>query len=64
MNKINNILSGFVFKLKDEHRLLRNTRMKICINCEDRDGKFCGICGCLLDAKTRVKDEECPKDLW
>lgn len=37
--------------------------MNICNKCKDKDGAWCGICGCLLDAKTRVPEEHCPNNL-
>ena len=39
-------------------------RLKICDACEYREGKRCGICGCMLHAKAKWKTENCPKKLW
>ncbi len=38
--------------------------MSICKKCKYKDDKWCGVCGCLLDAKTRVIEEKCPMKLW
>jgi hypothetical protein len=40
--------------------------MKQCKECSEilyltRNVTECSICGCFLDAKTRVKEESCPK---
>lgn len=61
---IKNILKGFWNKFANKEKNLSNIRMNICNKCKDKDGAWCGICGCLLDAKTRVPEEHCPNNLW
>jgi hypothetical protein len=40
------------------------TRMELCKTCEHFDPTFiqCGICGCFLEAKTRLKNFHCALD--
>lgn len=60
--KVVNIIKGFWFKLINKNANYK--RLDICNACSYKDGKWCGICGCLLDAKTRVSSEHCPKKYW
>lgn len=62
--KVVNIIKGFWFKLTGKHLRMSKYRMKICNTCEYKDGAWCGKCGCLLDAKTRVVDEQCIIRKW
>jgi len=48
---------------------IANQRMEICKNCENLNQEFkifnykflrCGICGCILRAKTKLTFENCP----
>jgi len=48
----------------NKNKLIRDDRMKICNECNNRDDIFCNVCGCLLDAKTRVYKEKCPLNKW
>ena len=48
-----------------------NKRKEICKNCEliknktdDLKGSKCSACGCLIRAKTALKNEKCPKGKW
>ena len=62
--KVKHIALGFWYKFTGKHKCISNKRMAICNSCKYKDGSWCGICGCLLDAKTRVYKEHCPYDLW
>lgn len=68
LNKIKNIIIGFVYKFFKMKTNLANDRLNICKNCPSKlhttMGDVCEECGCILDAKTRVKDEECDLDKW
>ena len=44
--------------------LVRHARARACQTCEFRVGKTCDICGCLLYAKIRLRDEQCPIGMW
>jgi hypothetical protein len=45
-------------------------RAEICSGCESKiqieivDEDICKECGCILSAKTLVKNEKCPKGKW
>lgn len=68
MKKILNILKGWYYKLfnKEEHLVYK--RMPICKHCSHKTnttlGESCNLCGCILDAKTRVEDEHCDINKW
>lgn len=64
VKNIRNIVKGFWFAMTGKHEAMMKERIEICNKCSDKDGDWCGICGCLLDAKTRVYKEHCPNDLW
>jgi hypothetical protein len=42
--------------------------MEICSKCEYRikilNEDICDLCGCVLDAKCRVKEEKCYNNKW
>jgi len=40
------------------------SRRSVCDNCEIREGKKCGSCGCYIEQKTRLASEKCPKNYW
>lgn len=52
---------NWLFVKPDEETLRRR---KICKNCEFRKGKICGVCYCVLKAKTASPDEKCLKNKW
>ena len=39
-------------------------RYEICKVCNHNSHGFCDICGCLLKAKTKSEDSECPMKKW
>lgn len=39
-------------------------RYEICKECEHNTHGFCDLCGCLLKAKTKSEDSECPLKKW
>lgn len=47
---------------------LSKNRMMICNRCQYKEmfaGKeICGLCGCVLKAKTEVEDEQCYDNRW
>jgi hypothetical protein len=63
-HELMNILKGYTNLITKQNQVLAKERMKVCISCKDRKGLFCGICGCLLEAKTTVEDEKCKLDKW
>jgi hypothetical protein len=50
-----------IFKLDSE---LSSARLRVCNICTDRDNSRCGLCGCVLESKTRLKSAECPLGKW
>lgn len=61
---IKHIILGFLYKIMNKNILIRDKRMEICNKCNNKDEIFCNVCGCLLDAKTRVYKEKCPLNKW
>ena len=39
-------------------------RMEICKQCEHNTFGICGLCGCVLKAKTKAEDECCDAGKW
>ncbi len=55
-----NIARGFAYLATGENEELSQKRMKICSNCPHfRGGESCAFCGCLMEAKTRIPEEQC-----
>ena len=68
VNKIKHIIIGWIRKLFGLEQDLADTRLDICNQCPSRVntslGHACKECGCILDAKVRVIDEECDMNKW
>lgn len=66
IQQVGRILTGFYLAVTNRNSEISKSRMRICIPCTIRKGIRCGYCGCLLNLKTRIKDEECPltKPKW
>lgn len=68
LKKVLNILKGWYYKLFNKKEDIAKNRLEICKYCDNRVssalGDACSLCGCILDAKTRVKDEHCEVDKW
>lgn len=65
------IIKGFTNLLIDENKEQAKIRKSICVECEVSEygkSRFCkvskGGCGCLISAKVRDPEEECPKKKW
>lgn len=60
------IAKGWANKAFGERPDFSQPRKDVCMGCEFRDKviNFCTICKCEVDAKSRVADEYCPKNLW
>jgi len=66
---IKNIIKGWWYKLTNRNLNLKASRLKICDACEYKKQLtkhvfICALCGCVLDAKARVKDEHCELNKW
>lgn len=63
-----NIIKGWYFKIFNKKVFLANTRLSICKDCSHKTkttlGECCSLCGCILDAKTRVENEHCDINKW
>ena len=57
------ILKSIYYNIKNKHQDLAITRLDICHRCDHKlntnFGDLCDLCGCVLDNKTRIKDEFC-----
>jgi hypothetical protein len=62
------IIKGNLFRLFKRNNLLYKHRYIICIQCPNLEktkiGEVCGLCGCPLKSKLRVKDEKCEINRW
>lgn len=76
MSKAFNIADGFIhliFKNEKVEQMAKD-RALICEGCDYLDIvdlplinepiHACGVCGCSIAAKTRAKEEKCPKSKW
>lgn len=62
------IIKGNLLRFFKRNTSLQKDRYKICKTCIDLEntkiGEVCGICGCPLESKLRVKDEKCENNRW
>lgn len=66
---IKNIFIGWYNKIFKKNNNLYNQRIVICNQCDSKlqltkNEAICKECGCVLDAKLRVKDEICLLNKW
>ena len=69
VKKLINIIKGWYFSIFNKNEELARKRIAICKKCKscvhiDKLGDICDECGCILDAKARVKDEYCVLNKW
>lgn len=64
MKKIGRIILGWWYWVTNQNNKLARERLKICLKCSDRKGGICNLCGCFLNAKARLHEEECPIQKW
>lgn len=69
VRKIINIFKGWYYKFFNKNEQLARKRIAVCKKCESLEhidilGDICGECGCILEAKARVKDEKCKLNKW
>lgn len=69
IQKIINILKGWYYRLFNKNEKLAKKRISICNKCKSKVhveliGDICDECGCVLEAKARVKDEKCELNKW
>lgn len=58
------IAEGFLKAATGQNTQVSDRRMEVCNTCPDKKGVACGICGCVLTAKTKVMQESCPVSKW
>lgn len=61
-----NMTMGFWYWLRQPEHIKKKAagRMRICEACPEKKGPFCGLCGCVLKAKTAAPGESCPQLKW
>lgn len=69
MVKLRNIIKGWYYNLFNKNEELARKRISICKKCKscvhiEMLGDICDECGCVLEAKARVKDEQCELNKW
>ena len=69
IRKLINIIKGWYYRLFNKNEQLARKRIAICNKCKskvhiDIIGDICDECGCILEAKARVKDEKCELNKW
>lgn len=69
VEKVSEITDGVKNKITGKQEEIAKHRMEICLQCDDRKSYSfmpdrCGICGCILEYKTRSMKSSCPKKLW
>jgi hypothetical protein len=67
MIKIRNIIEGWINRFRKLHpakQQLFDDRLKVCEPCEMLKAGICTACGCVVKAKTKSVDEECPENKW
>ena len=62
------IIKGNYYRLKNKNLILYLSRYQKCKRCKELEntliGQVCGICGCPLKSKLRVKEETCKLNKW
>lgn len=69
MVKLIHIIKGWYYYIFNKNEQLARKRIAICKKCKScmriaRIGDICAECGCVLEAKARVKDEQCELNKW
>lgn len=69
MVKLIHIIKGWFYYIFNKNEQLARKRIAICKKCKScmyiaRIGDVCAECGCVLEAKARVKDELCNLNKW
>lgn len=62
--KLRHIFTGFYLVLLGHDSPKAIERRLICKKCELRKGLVCGECGCFINAKVQIEEEECPVNKW
>lgn len=66
--KLRNIVIGWFRKIFNKKENLAKSRLKKCAECPYKvkllGQDVCNLCGCVLDAKARVEEEQCYDNRW
>lgn len=57
-----NVLLDFISDIKYKKEFTE--RMNICSECDKNNHGICDVCHCVLIAKTKSEDSECPLHKW
>lgn len=59
------IIKGTYYNIFNKHQDLATKRLKICVQCSHaimfKNQAICDKCGCILESKTRLENEQCDK---
>lgn len=62
------IIKGHWYNYKDKNNKLYKIRYKHCNYCKEKEdsriGELCGLCGCPLKSKLRIREEKCELNRW
>ena len=58
------IIEGITKDILGKNTEISDERLSICKACPNKKGSVCGICKCVLTAKTKVLQEPCPVNKW
>lgn len=63
------IIYSVYLRTLHKKQYLANKRLDICNKCEQKQnnilvGDYCGICGCILENKIRLDNEQCDMKKW
>jgi len=61
---LGSIILGWWYWITNANNKISKERLSICSVCPIRKGMLCSDCGCVLQAKARLKEEECPRGFW
>lgn len=69
MSKVSNIADGFLHLIFKNEKVEEKAKERalICSDCDYLEPDYvptCGVCGCVIAAKTRAKNDKCPKNYW
>lgn len=62
--KVYRIFLGWYYFITNKNNEMALERLKICVECPLMKRGVCTDCGCVLQAKARIKEEKCPLDKW
>lgn len=67
LSTLGRIILGWWYYATNKNNELARRRLSICVDCNYRKTFTCGFCGCNLQAKARLPEEDCPDpngDKW